>query len=238
MPNKNGNAYGLTILCPIKNGIKDDKSYSSLTRWHLQDMQLNEHSPMAKVPETYMCRFYVLNDVFYEGSPAHEEHLKSHYLVFSSNFHGSMEDYLRNMWQNVTTQVIDIWKYCVAFDKVTDADGFVNYIKQCQVKNNLFFVGANDESLAEQLKALYLKQEFSKFVFENQKLNKRENASQLQAAFNSFIKRTQPENLANPSWTPGACTESINKTDIYTLDKDKKNNTSNTGDSSDKEATA
>ncbi len=238
MPNKNGNAYGLTVLCPIKNGVQDNKSYSSLTRWHLQDMQLNEHSPMAKVPETYLCRFYVLNDVFYQGGPADEEHLKSHYLVFSSNFHGDLDDYLRNMWQSITTQVIDIWKYCVAFDKVSNANGFIDYIKQCQVKNNLFFVGANDEPLPEQLKALYLKQEFSKFVFKNQKLNTSENAQQLQDAFNLFIKQTQPENVTNPSWQPGACTEIINKTDIYTLQKDKEHNISDTDKPSDKEATA
>ena len=43
---------------------------------------------MAKVPNTYLARFYILNDVFYQGFPAEEEHLKSKYLVFSSNFHG------------------------------------------------------------------------------------------------------------------------------------------------------
>ncbi len=217
MPNKNGNAYGLTALCPINNGSLDDSSYAALTRWFLQEMPHGENSPMASVPETYLCRFYVLNDVFYEGYPAKEEHLKSKYLVFCSNFHGELENYLRTMWNSIPNDIKKIWQYCVAFNQVVDADSFINYIKQCQVTNNLFFVGANDESLPEQLKALYLKQEFSRFVFENQQLNKRENAELLRQAFRDFISRTKPENLMGPSWVAGSCTEKINEAVVHSF---------------------
>ena len=200
MANQSGNAYGLTLLCPIKNGSENDQSYSAIVRDRLQDLPLNTQSPMAKVPNTYLCRFYVLNDVFYQGAPAIEEHLKSKYLVFSSNFYGDLDNYLSDMWLMAESGVKEIWQYCVGFEKVTDAASFVQYIKKCQINNSLFFNGSNDEPLAEQLKGLYLKQELSQFVFDNQTTP----AGELKVKFTDFVNRTQPENLAGPTWQPGA----------------------------------
>ena len=92
-----------------------------------------------------------------------------------------------------------IWQYCVSFDKVHTAEDFIDYVKKCQVDNNLFFNGSTGDSLAEQLKALYLKQEFTRFAYENQGLS----AQDLQENFNKFVERTDPSNLAGPSWSPG-----------------------------------
>ena len=202
MPNQSGKAYGLTTLCPIMNGSQDNQSYSALTRDRLQDLPLHEKSPMAKVPNTYLCRFYVLHDVFYEGKPANLEHLKSKYLVFTSNFHGKLEPYLREMWEFASESIRHIWGFCVGFNQVHDAESFVTYIKKCQVTTTFFFNGSTDDSLEEQLKSLYLKQEVSKFVFENQG----KSPMDLQQAFKEFIARVQPANLAGPTWRPGAST--------------------------------
>jgi len=209
---KRASAQGLTALTPIKNGVLDGYSYSTHTLKYLQEMPLNEHSLMAKVPNTYFSRFYVLNDVFYQGSPADEEHLKSKYLVFTSNFYGDLDDYLTAMWRSTNGEVRDIWQHCVAFDKVNDAGGFSRYLQQCKVRNQLFFVGANNEPLAEQLKALYLKQAFSRFVFEHQALASQgaAGAAKLQQAFREFIKTTEPANLEKPTWVAGACSEVVN----------------------------
>ncbi len=200
MPNQAGNAYGLTTLCPIINGSQQDRSYAALIRDRLHELELHEKSPMAKVPNTYLCRFYVLNDVFYEGKPAEYERLKSKYLVFTSNFHGELEPYLQGMWNAARETIEQIWEFCVGFDRVHDADGFVEYIKKCQVTTTYFFNGSTDESLAEQLKALYLKQEFSKFAFENQG----KSAEELQLAFKEFVARVKPAEVSGPTWRPGA----------------------------------
>lgn len=201
MPKKNtsGGAYGLTLLCPIINSSQNNESYAEILRHYLENLPTDGKSPMAKVPNTYLARFYVLNDVFYQGYPAKEEHLKSKYLVFSSNFHGDRDTYLKNMWQTAETDVKQIWQYCVAFDEVKTTEDFISYIKKCQIDNNLFFNGSNGDPLAEQLKALYLKQEFTRFAYENQGLE----AAELQKNFQAFIEKTQPSNLDGPSWSPG-----------------------------------
>lgn len=207
MPNKKDGAYGLTLMCPIKNGQLDGSSFSSLTRDYLQEIDLKEISPLAKVPNTFLCRFYILNDVFFENLPAKEDHLKSRYLVFSSNFHGSLEAYIEGFWQHAEEEARNIWRHCVAFDKVNDAQSFIAYIKKCQVETTFYFNGSSGEPLAEQLKGLYLKQEFTNFVVENQGAS----PEALKAAFDEFVERAQPSNLAGPTWEPGKFELSTNE---------------------------
>jgi len=207
MANKSGNAYGLTVLCPILPGLPkqapdgmNDQTLADLLRLQLQRLGVNELSPMARVPNTYLSRLWVLDDVPFQGRPAVLEHLKSNYLVFSSNFHGELDDYLRGMWRTVEPETRAILKHCVGFDRVTDVATFIDYIKRCQVETTFYFNGSSDEPLAVQLKSLYLKQELAKFAAANQG----KSAADLQAAFKAFVARVQPANLERPTWKPGA----------------------------------
>jgi len=175
MANKSGNAYGLTLLCPILRGLTkqapagmSDLTYADLIRVRLQQLTVNETSPMARVPNTFLCRFWVLNDVPYQGHPTVLEHLKSNYLVFSSNFHGELEDYLRGMWGAIEQDLRTILQYCVGFDHVTDVATFIEYIKACQVETTFYFNGSSDEPLAAHLKSLYLNQVLAMIAAANQ----------------------------------------------------------------------
>jgi hypothetical protein len=201
MPTDKDDARGLTALCPIKNGSDGGQSFAARTRQLLQDLPLHENSPMCGVPNTYLCRFYILNDVFFEGGPpratllqtlltgfrslANEEHLKSKYLVFSSNFYGDPDTYVGGMWDNAREAVEAIWEHCVAFEEVQNSADFVGYLKRCEVKNNLFFN--------------------SRFVFANQGVP----AAELQQAFQAFVERTKPTDLTGPTWQAGASTETV-----------------------------
>ena len=207
MANKSGNAYGLTCLCPILTGSPgncpdgmEDQTCAALIRYALQRLRVSEESPMALVPNTYLSRLFVLDDVPYHGHPAYMEHLKSNYLVFVSEFHGELDDYLTGMWNNVSGSIKAILQYCVGFDSVKDAASFIVYMKKCQVTTTFYFNGSTDQPLAEQLKGLYLKQEFSKFVYANQGRN----AAEIQAAFQEFVQTTKPRDLERPTWKAGA----------------------------------
>ncbi len=103
------------------------------------------------------------------------------------------------MWSAISADIKHIWEHCVAFDRVHDAEGFIAYIKRCQLTANLFFNGSTDDPLEEQLKALYLKQQFVKFAVSHQGWG----AAKLQEAFRAFIDRVQPNHLAAPTWRPG-----------------------------------
>ena len=207
MANKSGNAYALTVLCPILPGVPKDappgmegQTCANLIRYELQQLKLSEDSPMARVPNTFLSRLWVLDDVPFQGLPARLEHLKSNYLVFSANFHGGLDDYLTGMWNNVEQEIRAILGCCVGFPKQPTVKTFIEYIKKCQVETTFFFNGSSDEPLDVQLKSLYLKQELSKFAFENQGRS----AADLQIAFRAFVARTQPRNLERPTWKAGA----------------------------------
>jgi len=246
MANTNGDAYGLTTLIPIKHGSLESKngevSHASYARKVLQEWPSDEYagtpdelSPIAKVPNTYLCRFYILNDVFYQGCPSVLENLKSKYLVFSSNFYGDRDKYLFEMWNAIGESHLRLLlKCCVDFtESITDAASFVTYIKRCQIDNDLFFNGSVDaglpntiatfakrlqaiapgpdgpteipqDTLAEQLKALYLKQALTHFVYNHMPAVQRqeESAADLQQAFQSFVDRVQPA-APTPTWPAG-----------------------------------
>src|SRR5690606_4125378 len=194
MGNVSNNAYALTCLSPIMQGHHHGTAYSDEIRRRLHQWGLHEQSPMARVPQTYLTRFFVLDDVYYEALPGtdfggtlydilaifsdrfrraalpKEDHLQSKYLVWSCNLRADLDDYLRGMWQAIGKELHHIWEFCYGFDQVKGADTFIHYIRQCQLDASLFFVGSNDEPLEEQLKGLYLKQEFSCFAAEHQGL--------------------------------------------------------------------
>jgi hypothetical protein len=226
--NISGKAYALTILSPIKNAYTQEEiAYADVIRDHLQNWNFENNSPMAKVPQTYLCRFFVLDDVYTESQPTggaldtfsdflpavsdsvrrntvpKEDHLKNRYLVFSCNFHGGenadLDAYLRGMWNAISDRIKELWNYCYGFEKVRDAESFIRYMKQCQMEASLFFNGSNDEPLPEQLKALYLKQEFAKFVIDNQGLD----ASHIKVNLQAFMQRVAPTNLTAPTWAAG-----------------------------------
>jgi hypothetical protein len=200
MPNSSGKAYALTTFCPIKNGQQGGISNGSLLRRKLQDLPEYSYSPLAKVSNTYLARFYILDNAIFQSYPNALDNLQSKYLVFTSNFHGDLESYLTGMWNSIEATIKDLWTDCVGFDSVNSAGSFVEYIKKCQVYTTFFFNGSTDDSVAEQLKSLFLKQEFSKFVFEHQGAP----PARILADFKTFINYSQPKNLSSPTWRAGA----------------------------------
>lgn len=204
MPNENGNAYALTALCPLREDGLHERSCAAIVRERLRNLPQHEASPLASVPNLYMCRLFVLDDVFFQGHPASEDHLLSKYLVFVADLHiagrRQLDAFLEAFWTNAQTMVWDIWQHCVGFDGVTHAREFADYIKRCQVETTFYFNGSNDKPPAEQLKALYLKQELAKFARQHQG----KDALSLQRAFQTFLERVQPFQVTQPSWRPGA----------------------------------
>lgn len=207
MSNHADRAYALMTLCPLESETGQNVSPEAFLRDVLNDLPTDERSPMAAVPNTYLCRFFVLNDVIYQGKPAELDHLKSKYLVFVAEIHApeesDVDDYLRQMWSLAGggELVPRVWQHCVGFNQVKSAAQFAQYMRRCQIKTTLYFNGSTDEPLAEQLKALYLKQEFTRFVYDHQGLA----PAALQDAFRSFVARVRPS-APLPSWRPGAST--------------------------------
>jgi len=210
MANTSGRAYALTTLCPIKKQTAEGNSANFALRYVLQNnlgaTAPGTGSPMALVPNTYLARFFVLDDARFQGYPYQSDTLNSSYLVFVVDFHGDLDSYLKGMYHHMKTEIFEIWKYCYGFENVVKGEeigsgeaAFVQFIRKCQVETTFYFDGSTDDPLDEQLKALYLKQELSDFVFSHQGAD----ANQLLTDFKTFIQDKKPGDLKSPTWKAG-----------------------------------
>jgi hypothetical protein len=137
MPNQIGQAYGLTVLSPIKpnevaavraflDGIEDGKS------------------PFAKIggaaPTVHTARWVVVEDVPKEGGHFHVDALASQYLLFDANLDTDargLDGFLDDMVRAMSDEIRALYSHCVGF---TDVAEFPGYIKKCQLETTFFFV--------------------------------------------------------------------------------------------------
>jgi hypothetical protein len=185
MPNVNGNTYGLTILSPIMEDNRLDICHSMELRWYLSQLPRDHRSPFAQLSSTYLARLVVMDDVVFVGHPASEDHLKSRYLVFETNFDGDLDTYLQRMATETREFVDAVWKHCVGFPGTSDAPAFIAYMKKCQIKTTFFFADVNDRTVDSTLDALKAQSALAHFMEKHQGMP----AAELQQAFGRFLER-------------------------------------------------
>ena len=185
MANENGNKYGLTALCPIIIDPDRTPSHDAEIRVLLNPMPNGKDSPFARFSSTHLCRLLVMDDVFFEGHPAKLDHLRSSYLVFTSNFDGELDDYADAMREAMPGEIDKVWSHCTGYPGLSDAKAWRDYIKRCQVTTTFFFADVNDGTLTNTLRALRLQADFAQFVIGHQG----KPAAETQKAFLEFMQR-------------------------------------------------
>jgi hypothetical protein len=185
MGNVSGTTYGLTILSPIIEDARLDICHSMELRWYLSQLPRDHNSPFAQLSSTYLARLVVMDDVVFVGLPACEEHLKSRYLVFETNFDGELDAYLRRMATETKEFVENVWKHCVGFPGTGDVDAFIAYMKKCQIETTFFFADVNDRTVETTLEALKTQASLARFMERHQGMP----AAELQRAFGEFLGR-------------------------------------------------
>jgi len=168
MANQSGRIYGLTILSPILQSDTIDISHATALRWYLASLPRDHTSPFARVSSTHFARLVVMDDVVFVGAPACEEHLKSRYLVFETNFDGDLDIYLTRMAREIPDFVDSVWKHCVGYPGVADPAAFAAYMKKCQIETTFFFADVNDKTVQQTLKALQLQSALAHFIEKHQ----------------------------------------------------------------------
>jgi len=191
MANESGTTYGLTILSPILEDNRLDICHSMELRWYLSNLPRDHRSPFARISSTYLARLVVMDDVVFVGHPAHEDHLKSRYLVFETNFDGDLDTYLKRMATETRQFVNDVWAHCVGFPGTENIDAFIAYMKKCQLKTTFFFADVNDQTVESTLKALRVQTELAAFLERTQGMA----PADMQDAFRQFegrLRKTPP----------------------------------------------
>src|SRR5580698_6451378 len=153
-------------------------------RWYLGHLARDHKSPFAQISSTYLARLVVLDDVVYVGAPACEEHLKSRYLVFETNFDGDLDTYLMRMATEAREFVHSVWQHCVGYPGVEDPHAFAAYMKKCQVNTTFYFVDVNNKTVEQNLKALQVQSALARFIERHQG----EEPAVIQKAFGEFLE--------------------------------------------------
>ena len=183
MPNQNGKLYGLTILSPIIDDESATPSHDLQIRNYLATLPTDQRSPFALAPGTHLARLVVMDDVIYVGSPAHEEHLKSKYLILESNCDGDLDTYLTGLATTVPHHLDAIWSHCVGYPGAANPQAFVAYMKACQLETTFFFAAVNDKSLPDTLRALQTQHAVADFIANHQGVE----PARLQSDFKQFL---------------------------------------------------
>jgi hypothetical protein len=194
MANQSGQVYGLTILSPILEGDSIDICHATALRWYLASLPRNHTSPFAQVSSTHFARLVVMDDVVFVGAPAREEHLKSRYLVFETNFDGDLDTYLTRMTREIPDFVDSVWKHCVGYPGVTDPAAFSAYMKKCQIETTFFFADVNDKTVQQNLKALQVQSALAHFI----DVNQGKPAAEIQKLFGQLLERLEKAHAPLP----------------------------------------
>ena len=168
MANQSGQVYGLTILSPIIEDNRLDICHSMDLRWYLGHLPRDHKSPFARISSTYLARLVVMDDVVYVGAPACEEHLKSRYLIFETNFDGDLDAYLTLMARETPEFVEAVWKHCVGYPGLSGLAAFIAYMKKCQITTTFYFADVNDRTVQTSLKALQTQSALARFIEKHQ----------------------------------------------------------------------
>jgi hypothetical protein len=192
MANLNGEMYGLTVLSPIIGDQNDGHSHYASIREYLARMPNGPASPLAKVESTHFARWVVVDDLTYLGKPAKLDHLKSRYLMFTSNFYGKLETYLQSLVREIPDVVEALWSHCAGYTGLAD---FSAYIGKCQIETTFYFADVNDRTVSQILKALQLQGGLAAFIEESQGKPPEE----LKASFEEFFSQLK----ASPPPRPG-----------------------------------
>lgn len=123
----------------------------------------DEISAFSKSTRTHLARFAVIDRLGYNGyeavdpvldklglaKPVNNRSELSHpYLLFAAEFDApsgsrnrDLAEYLRELWDVMRDDLVDIFGNCVAFepDEITTAADFIAYIKQCEIETTMPF---------------------------------------------------------------------------------------------------
>lgn len=175
-----GDTYGLTAVSPIRPD--DGRRSPRLELEHiLNHLPTLADSPLAKLTDTHFARWVVINRLPFEGKRDWADSLPVPYLLFTSQFDSSLEDYLERMCRLIPDTVEAIWGTCSGFPG-TDPAAFTRYMKQCQVETTFFFGAYPSANVSEVKRAIEIQDATRRFVVANQRKSPRE----LRAAFQEF----------------------------------------------------
>ena len=172
--NRSGQAYALTVITPIVPGEEQ------ALRDYLEGLPRDTGSPLAKLRGTHFGRWVILSELLDDGDakPAPDD-LGCQYLIFTSNFDGSLHAYLDELCERLAPEAREIWGRCIGCPERASGRSLRDYLEHNQIGCGFFYAAVNQSTVADIQAALAQRDKLIEFVARTQGMQ----AAALQRAF-------------------------------------------------------
>jgi len=141
-----GQVTAMTVITPIIEG-RLEALQTVLTQIHT-----TPDSPLRQVNTIHFARWVIIN----EGKQ----------LLFTTNFDGGWEQYLKDFAEKTPGGVDAIWSNCVGYPGVKNLPALIKYVRQYEVNATLFYAAYPDTTVRQVQKALRVQDKFQALLDE------------------------------------------------------------------------
>lgn len=163
MSNYYGKFYGYTGLFPI---LDNEEGHNHLVelRSLLSTLANDRGSLFSRTGLVHGARFFILDDVVYNGHPTPEEHLKNSYLVLSLTFDGRLEDLADRIASLGESDWGRVMAHCHSVNSSKPAHEIaLQQLRRGQVTTSFLYVDAS-ANLDSTLKSLLLQRKVAELI--------------------------------------------------------------------------
>jgi hypothetical protein len=141
-----GQVTELTVIAPLKPGA------AASLRQVLNGLQVTPESPIKQIGTIHFARWVIIDN--------------DSRLLFTSNFDGSWENYLRDFSQKTPEGMDRIFGHCDGYPEggCRDFEAFKNYVAKYQVTTDLFYAAYPETSVKGVTEALRVKKLTDEFL--------------------------------------------------------------------------
>jgi len=141
-----GQVTAMTVITPIIPGKAD------ILKQVLQGIQKKTDSPIKRINTIHYARWVIID--------------KGTRLLFTSNFDGTWEGYLRDFVEKAPEGLDAIWSNCVGYPGAKPFDKFIAYVKDHEFDAELFYPAYPDTTVNQVQKALRIQRTFEALLDE------------------------------------------------------------------------
>jgi len=184
-----GGVNEITIITTIKKGRTPEGVMTYKQRLQsVLDSVLNRElkgipTPIRLVQTIHFARWVIWED------PASDNDK----LIFTSNYDGSMWQYLRDFSTLIADDMDRVWNNCEGYPELgcRDFEAFWDYVKAHQVKTTAFYAAIPDETLLERQALRQFKANFDVFMAQRCGNDAQCSEAAFKEAFNQFVLQNQ-----------------------------------------------
>lgn len=174
--NKNGQAYCLTVLTPIKKGQVDE-----LRNTLVKTPLINFDNSLATTPLIHKPRFDIIENLPFVDTPVSNGYMQDQYLLFSCTFdtgnancksvESDLDAYLQKIFTAMPQEINLVWGLCVNFPNQLTLQNFQNFIKKHQITGGLFFADTPNNTPEQVRRSLFEQKRCINFIVKAQNIS-------------------------------------------------------------------